>query len=91
MADEHNRKNRVSKTMIVILTDGEENSSRNITREKLFDLIKNRESQMGWEFVYLSANKDAIKAGTSLGMKSVNCIDWSRNNAKNKICIRNIT
>jgi len=70
------------KVMIVILTDGEENSSRKCSRSELFKLIKDHEKEKNWEFIFLSANKDAIQAGTSMGMKGSNCIDWSRNKSK---------
>lgn len=44
--------------LTVILTDGEENSSTEFTKEKLNDLIKAKESK-GWTFVYLGVAAEA--------------------------------
>lgn len=54
------------KTIIVVVTDGDENSSKEWTQKAIFDLINERKEQ-GWEFVFLAANQDAIKTASSYG------------------------
>ena len=85
MADRYinDQMNKPDKVMIVILTDGQENCSTLATRKQIFSSIREHETKYKWEFVFLSANKDAIKAGVSMGMKSTNCIDWSRQKSDN--------
>ncbi len=57
--------------LCVILTDGEENASREFTRENIFKLIE--EKRKGdWEFIFLAANQDAMQAGQSMGMSTSN-------------------
>lgn len=51
----------------VILTDGEENASRDYTRQQVFNLIKECEGQ-GWSFLYLGADHDVWAAGGDLGI-----------------------
>ena len=52
---------------IVILTDGEENSSKKYTHEHVNDLIN---FHTDWNFVFLGANQDAIRTGNDLGIRS---------------------
>jgi uncharacterized protein YegL len=47
-------------------TDGQENQSREYTRDKIFELVKKREAQ-GWSFAYLGANQDAYAEGGQIG------------------------
>ncbi|MGA2394575.1 MAG: vWA domain-containing protein [Candidatus Lustribacter sp.] len=60
---------KADKTMFVIDTDGEENSSVEWTFERITALIQKHE-QEGWAFVFLGANNSAWQ-GERLGMQSV--------------------
>jgi len=60
---------KADKTMFVIDTDGEENSSAEWTFEKINALIK-RHEQDGWAFVFLGANNSAWQ-GDRLGAQAV--------------------
>ncbi|MHA2066234.1 MAG: vWA domain-containing protein [Candidatus Thorarchaeota archaeon] len=53
--------------VIVILTDGEENSSKEYNNVKVTALIKDR-TAAGWAFVYLGANQDAFAVGGKMGI-----------------------
>lgn len=55
-------------TMVIILTDGEENSSRTYTAAHVKDLIENKQTKDGWSFVYLGANQDTIMNSKRLGI-----------------------
>ena len=57
-----------SRILVVILTDGEENASKEFTRQQVQDLIRSREATGCWTFVYLAANQDAWAAGEALGI-----------------------
>lgn len=52
---------------IVILSDGEENSSKNYTKSQVFEMIEERKGE-GWNFIFLGANQDAIKVAESYGI-----------------------
>lgn len=54
--------------VVAILTDGEENSSREFTREQVAKMTGHAEEH-GWKFVYLAANQDAMKAARNVGLK----------------------
>lgn len=61
--------------LIVIMTDGEENASREFSREKLFALIKQKETE-GWSFAFLGANQDAWSVGQSIGVGGANSLNY---------------
>lgn len=61
---------RPSKVVFVIVTDGLENSSREWTRDKVFELVKRQTDEWGWQFVFMAANQDAVAEGHSMGVSN---------------------
>lgn len=61
--------------IVVILTDGQENSSREYTREQVFNLIRAKEAE-GWIFTYLGANQDSYAVAHSLGFSGAATQDF---------------
>lgn len=59
---------RPEKVIFVILTDGEENSSENYNHLQVTNMIKHQQDKYNWDFMFLGANQDAIKAGNSYGI-----------------------
>jgi ADP-heptose:LPS heptosyltransferase len=64
--------------IVVIITDGEENSSKefNITNVNA-TITKLRKK--GYEFVFIGANQDAIKAGAALGIAGASSLTYAAN------------
>lgn len=65
--------------LFVIMTDGEENASREFNRDRIFALITQKEEQ-GWSFVYLGANQDAWKVGASIGVNQARSMQYDASN-----------
>ena len=59
---------RPEKTIFVITTDGQENSSHEYSYEKIQKLVKHQQEKYSWEFVFLGANIDAIEEAGRLGI-----------------------
>ena len=61
---------RAEKVLFVIITDGEENASREYSAEKVRALIERQKAQRGWEFVFLGANIDAVRTAGRFGISA---------------------
>lgn len=57
------------KALCIVITDGLENVSKEISSETLRDLITKAEKRKGWEIIYMGANQNALDVGRSLGNK----------------------
>jgi len=64
------------KTITVIMTDGEENSSREWTMPAIRELIRSKEAAGNWTFVFLGANLDAFAQGACLGVPMANAVRY---------------
>ncbi len=62
--------------LVVIMTDGLENASKEYNRQRLFELIKRKEAD-GWTFAYLGANQDAWAVGSSIGVPQGNSLSYA--------------
>jgi len=68
------------KAITVIMTDGEENSSREWTLQGIRELIKSKEAAGIWTFVFLGANLDAFAQGVNLGVAKANAVRYDAAN-----------
>jgi hypothetical protein len=59
---------RPGKVIVLVVTDGEENSSRTWTKEKIKEAVERQIHIYKWEFVFLGANVDAFAEAGGLGM-----------------------
>lgn len=59
---------RAEKVMFVIITDGEENASREYSAAKVKARIERQKSEYGWEFIFLGANIDAVENARHFGI-----------------------
>ena len=56
--------------IMVILTDGMENSSQEFTKAQVKDMIEHQQSKYNWKFIFLGANQDAFSEGGSIGIQA---------------------
>ena len=68
--------------MMVIITDGQENASRNYNAHLIKELISDREKNKKWQFIYLGADLSNFSDADSLGIK--NKASSVKNNLRNK-------
>jgi uncharacterized protein YegL len=58
---------RPGQVIIVVVTDGMENSSREYNRPQIKALVEEQTDRWGWTFIYLAANVDAFATGSGMG------------------------
>ena len=61
----------------VIITDGDENSSREFTGATIKKMIASMEKDKQWKFVYLGANQDAISVAKNYGISGQNALTYT--------------
>ena len=67
---------RPFKVVFVILTDGQENASREFTRTQVLEMIREKRERAGWEFVFLGAGPDAVREATAVGIDRDKAASW---------------
>ncbi len=62
-------KKRPGKVVVVIVTDGQENASREFRKDQVEKMIKVHEEKDGWQFVFLSADLGAFHDAEGYGVR----------------------
>jgi uncharacterized protein YegL len=62
---------RPENIIMVVLTDGHENCSKNLTADLIKSKVKHQEEVYSWKFLFLGANIDAFAVGQTLGMRGI--------------------
>jgi uncharacterized protein YegL len=70
---------RPEKVLIVVITDGEENSSRTYHREKVKQMVTHQTDVYKWSFTYIGANQDAWNTGGAMGFAATSNLTWANN------------
>jgi uncharacterized protein YegL len=70
------------RALVIIMTDGEENSSRRFSKAQITNAITSRESAGNWSFVYLGADQDAWAAAADLGFAAGNVAAYAASGTK---------
>lgn len=65
-----------AKTIFVITTDGQENSSREYSYKNIKMMIERQQEKYGWEFLFLGANIDVISEASKLGIRSDRAVKY---------------
>ena len=68
------------KVIVVIITDGGENSSRRYTTSTIHSMISHAQEH-GWAFVFVAANQDAFATGAALGIARDHTYNFAANAA----------
>jgi len=67
---------QADKVMFVIITDGEENSSREYSADRVRSMIEHEKEKYGWEFIFLGANIDAVQTAAQFGISKDRAVDY---------------
>lgn len=76
---------RPGTVVVVIMTDGMENASREWTGDAVRKLVTQQTDVYSWVFTYLGANQDAITVGASLGVPAARSMTYAGKRAKSAL------
>lgn len=62
---------RPGKVVVVIVTDGQENSSKEYSHTQIAQMIKTQQDEYNWEFIFLGADLDTANVATGLNINNV--------------------
>jgi len=63
--------------IFVILTDGQENSSKEFAKLQIKEMIERQQSQYNWQFTFLGANQDAFAEAGGIGINAASAANYS--------------
>ena len=72
------REKRSTRVLIAILTDGEENSSRQFSRDDIMSMVTYRRTTYDWQFIFIGP-EDALEYALSIGIPRSNVVGFDLN------------
>ncbi len=60
---------RPDKVLVIIMTDGQENSSREYSGKRINEMITHQREKYNWEFAFHGCNESALKDAAQLGIR----------------------
>lgn len=72
---------RPDKVIVVTLTDGEENSSREFSLPRVRDMLNHQQDRYGWKFLFLGADQDAFAEAQKLGVSREMAMNFTSDEA----------
>ena len=79
---------RAESVMFVIITDGQENASREFSADQVKKMIELEKEKYGWEFVFLGANIDAVETAGRFGIAPDRAADYLADGAGTQLNFR---
>ena len=73
-----------AQVVIVVITDGMENSSRDYSLNEVRRLLDHCEEELGWRFIFLAADLNSVRASRGIGFKQERAFVMGRGGAAHK-------
>jgi uncharacterized protein YegL len=70
---------RPENVIILVVTDGGENSSHEFTGEQVRKMTQHQQEKYNWQFIYLGSNQDAVFTAQTMGIHAANSMTYANN------------
>ena len=67
---------RPEKTLFIITTDGQENSSKHYSYKQVKHMVERQKERYGWEFLFLGANINAVAEAERFGIRRDRAVNY---------------
>lgn len=84
-------KDNPGKNLVVILTDGEENSSHEYNQKDFRKIVKDLTAKDNWTFTYLGANQDSYAKAAQYGFSAQNTSNYTASAAGMRSVSKNLS
>ena len=68
---------RPSLVIFVVMTDGQENSSKEFNKSQIKEMIERQQNDYDWHFTFLGANQDAFAEAGGMGIHAAGVADYA--------------
>lgn len=68
---------RPGNVVVGIMTDGQENSSKEFNADMVKKLIERQQDEYNWHFLFMGANQDAVLTAKNMGMRANSSITYT--------------
>lgn len=68
---------RPERVVVAVITDGQENASKEFTQKQIADLIKHQQDTYSWNFVFIGANQDAVLTAKTFNIPATSSLSYS--------------
>lgn len=82
---------RPERVIFVIVTDGEENASREFNRDQIFKMIGIQRETYKWEFVFMGANQDAYAVAEQMNISVDSALDYGHTSHETRAAWKGMT
>ena len=65
--------------IVVVITDGQENSSKEFTKTQIRQMIERQQQDYDWHFTFLGANQDAFAEAGDMGIQAAGVANYAAN------------
>jgi hypothetical protein len=72
---------RPERVLVLIITDGLENSSREFYSDKIAEMVSHQRDKYNWEFMFIGANQDAVLSAKNLEIPTAGAVNFVANTA----------
>lgn len=72
---------RPNKVIVLILTDGQENSSKEYSAQRVEEMIRTQRKTYSWEFVFVGATEASLQNAKSIGIAADNTVKFTADSA----------